>query len=84
MKPIENLPPGGALGVCIATALAAVNCAEQWRYAYLKCAQLSHKEKKLRGGHKNTHDCAKGFVSQACGGNLKDYGKKKKKKKYKF
>jgi hypothetical protein len=52
----------------------AENCTEEWRYAYDKCEGLLrlpnfHPDRVFLGGHKTLDGCAKGFVSERCGGN---------------
>jgi hypothetical protein len=52
----------------------AENCAEEWRQAYERCEGLLrlpnfHPDRVLLGGHKTLIGCAKGFVSERCGGN---------------
>ena len=37
--------------------------------------------RRLTGGHKTLYDCARGFVSEECGGNPVDWGLKTKKGK---
>jgi RHS repeat-associated protein len=56
------------------------DCAGQWRSAYESCAELITSEqtpsrRRLRGGaNYDVSECAKGFVSQECGGNMVDWG----------
>jgi hypothetical protein len=48
------------------------DCAEEWEWALEFCAkELSrpNPRKLFTGGHKNIKDCAKGLVSDRCGGN---------------
>jgi hypothetical protein len=65
-------------------------CDKEWREARNRCRQLIFEEmeqaagrKKKRsvtgvtGGNKDIEQCAKGLVSQMCGGNKVDYGRKK-------
>ena len=52
----------------------ATNCDEEWEDARKMCDGLLnlpkfHPDRVLLGGHKTTDGCAKGFVSQRCGGN---------------
>ena len=49
-------------------------CAEEWHWAITKCDELLdlhefHPDRSLLGGHTTIGGCAKGFVSQRCGGN---------------
>jgi RHS repeat-associated protein len=61
-------------------------CIDEWAAAHRKCAGLivdpSDENERLRGGHMNLEECAKGFVTESCGGNLIDYGKPRKRKIY--
>lgn len=53
------------------------DCDEEWREAYRICADLLSRPnppRGLTGGYKNIHDCARGFVSEECGGNPIDWG----------
>ncbi len=52
----------------------AENCADEWRKAYEQCEGLLrlpnfHPDRVLLGGHNTLIGCAKGFVSERCGGN---------------
>ena len=50
----------------------AIPCDEQWDFAYQVCEdQIANgkREPYNTGGHTDIHKCAKGLVSQACGGN---------------
>ena len=52
----------------------AVNCDEEWEQARNICDGLLrlpkfHPDRVLLGGHKTTDGCARGFVSERCGGN---------------
>jgi hypothetical protein len=56
-------------------------CDEQWQAARKICAEMLSAPKhlrretaRLRGGYDNIEDCARGFVSEDCGGNPVDYG----------
>ncbi len=49
-------------------------CGEEWNWAITKCDELLnlhefHPDRSLLGGHTTIGGCAKGFVSQRCGGN---------------
>jgi RHS repeat-associated protein len=49
-------------------------CKDEWAAARRKCAQLltekrTRQNRRLRGGHNNVEDCARGYVSAKCGGN---------------
>ena len=51
-------------------------CAEEWDAAYLICAELlaqPNPPRRLTGGYRNLADCARGFVSERCGGNPISY-----------
>ncbi len=48
------------------------DCAREWSEAYQTCRELLEKPnppKGITGGYKNLNDCARGLVSEACGGN---------------
>ncbi len=51
-------------------------CAEEWRKAFEKCDELLEKggRRGLTGGYANRYDCARGLVSERCGGNPIDHG----------
>ena len=64
-------------------------CDRQWRAARAECRsrifeqlqQRAGRRKKrsvtgVTGGYSNIEDCAKGLVSEECGGNLVDFGKR--------
>jgi RHS repeat-associated protein len=62
-------------------------CDEEWDSAFKQCKEwLSQPNPPLgvTGGYKNVMDCARGLVSEDCGGNKKDHGKKKPRKSYRF
>ncbi len=49
-------------------------CGDEWNWAITKCDELLnlhefHPDRSLLGGHTTIGGCAKGFVSQRCGGN---------------
>jgi RHS repeat-associated protein len=51
-------------------------CEEEWREAYETCRDLLSKPNPPRGvtgGYKNIQDCARGLVSEECGGNPVSY-----------
>lgn len=52
-------------------------CRQEWAWANQECGRLltskrTRQNKRLRGGHNNLRDCAKGYVSVGCGGNRLD------------
>lgn len=58
-------------------------CQEQWRQARADCVEELSKRDPIRGmtgGYTNVEDCARGLVSEICGGNPKSLGYSKKKK----
>jgi RHS repeat-associated protein len=70
-------------------------CEKQWREARAMCVVYMSEEAKQRAGrgskisvsgitgkYSNVEECARGLVSQECGGNKRDYGKKSKKRRY--
>jgi RHS repeat-associated protein len=57
------------------------DCEAEWKAAREICRELLSRPnppRRLTGGYKNIEDCARGFVSEACGGNPVDWGKKDK------
>ena len=77
--------------VCIAAAdildapiSDAERCEQEWAAANRKCGGLivdsSEEARRLRGGYSNVYDCAKGHVTKDCGGNLIDYGPKRRRR----
>jgi uncharacterized protein RhaS with RHS repeats len=59
-------------------------CDKEWEDAYRMCKEELAKPNPSRGvtgGYKNLMDCARGLVSEECGGNPVDRGKKKKPRK---
>jgi hypothetical protein len=59
----------------------APGCKEEWDAAYEDCANwLSspNRRDKPTGGHLSIEDCARGLVSERCGGNELDRGRKRK------
>jgi len=54
------------------SALGGDGCAEEWNWAMKYCIDLlrsPNPSRNLTGGYKTPEGCAKGFVSQRCGGN---------------
>jgi len=48
------------------------DCDQEWEDAYQKCGEELSKPnpcKGITGGYSNIHDCARGHVSERCGGN---------------
>jgi len=71
-NPITGRPPCGK---------DPKDCEAEWKAAREICRELLSRPnppRRLTGGYKNIEDCARGFVSEACGGNPVDYGKKGK------
>jgi RHS repeat-associated protein len=59
------------------------DCAQQWAEAKKACADelaKPHPSRKFTGGHNDVDGCAKGHVSEGCGGNPVDHGKPPKKR----
>jgi RHS repeat-associated protein len=53
------------------------DCAKEWEDAYRICTELLSRPNPPRGqtgGHKDLQSCAKGYVSERCGGNRIDWG----------
>ena len=54
------------------------DCAQEWEDAYERCRQeLYGPNRGITGNYTNMQDCARGLVSERCGGNKVDYGKQK-------
>jgi RHS repeat-associated protein len=54
-----------------------LDCPAQWRWAYSKCGDLLSEPNPPRGqtgGYGTILECARGFVTQNCGGNAIDWG----------
>jgi hypothetical protein len=52
------------------------DCGAQWAEAYDICQKEFNKpnpSRQVTGGHRDLQNCAKGFVSEACGGNSYHY-----------
>jgi hypothetical protein len=50
----------------------ALGCDKEWEAAYEICAELlsgPNPPRGITGGYNNIYDCARGLVSEACGGN---------------
>jgi hypothetical protein len=48
------------------------DCDKEWADAYADCQKLlalPHPPRSMTGGYTDLHDCARGLVSEACGGN---------------
>jgi RHS repeat-associated protein len=60
------------------------DCEDEWAAAMQRCCDLINnpgrtprerrERKRLRGGHMTVYECAKGYVSERCGGNDIDWG----------
>jgi RHS repeat-associated protein len=74
-KPIEKEKAQAASG--------GKSCEEEWAEALAECMKRRCDPDYfgVTGGYFNLMDCAKGLVSERCGGNLVDYGPGKRKKK---
>jgi len=95
IKPPLPLGPIGAAITCGAIGAAAIDvgsklyydekkerCDREWDDAFKMCKEELSKPNPSRGitgGYNNVMDCARGLVSEECGGNPVDHGKKKKK-----
>jgi hypothetical protein len=56
-------------------------CEKEWEDAYAACRELlsqPHPPRGLTGGYTDLEKCARGFVSEGCGGNPVDRGKSRK------
>ena len=68
---------GGAAGLITGLILCPDDnddddCAEEWEEAYEACRQMlqgPNPPRGITGGYTNIHDCARGLVSERCGGN---------------
>jgi uncharacterized protein RhaS with RHS repeats len=53
-------------------------CAREWEDAFRTCRELlstpGPSRRRLTGGYTNLYDCARGFVTEECGGNPIDWG----------
>jgi hypothetical protein len=95
IKPPLPLGPIGAAITCGAVGAAAIDlgstlyydekkkrCDKEWDDAFNMCKEELSKPNPslgITGGYNNIMDCARGLVSEECGGNPLDHGKKKKK-----
>jgi RHS repeat-associated protein len=55
----------------------AEDCEKQWDEARERCRKMlcqRNPPRGLTGGHNKVEECARGYVSEACGGNPVDYG----------
>jgi hypothetical protein len=78
--PIIERPLSSAIDYCMNSE--ARDCAKEWREARSECAELIHEQqgqdagrrkkrpiKGVTGGYYDVEQCARGLVSEACGGN---------------
>jgi len=77
------LAPLALPAICVAAAVSLEGdttsekddeCEQEWNNAYAKCKELikpnqSKSSKGVTGGYKNLNDCARGLVTEECGGN---------------
>jgi RHS repeat-associated protein len=73
--------PGALIGACVGVLFLTSgdsssdedDCDNEWSEAYEQCAQqitkTSRNNRGITGGYRNLQDCARGLVSQRCGGN---------------
>jgi RHS repeat-associated protein len=62
----------GVVAMSVPTQPQPIPCDEQWDFAYQVCEDQIANNKRgpyNTGGHTDIHKCAKGLVSQSCGGN---------------
>ncbi|HEY6250541.1 MAG TPA: hypothetical protein VI685_11325 [Candidatus Angelobacter sp.] len=67
-----------ALLMAMPTGRSDDGCAEEWEAARELCSKELAKpnpNRGITGGHANIEDCARGHVSERCGGNPIDWGK---------
>ena len=71
--PVGDLIAGGILaGALIAYCMDDDDCAEEWREARDMCRRelaKPHPDRGITGGYKDIENCARGLVSERCGGN---------------
>ena len=63
---------GGAIVLYPSDIATEEDCAAEWKEAYRQCSEELAKRdpcKGITGGYTNLHDCARGLVSERCGGN---------------
>ena len=51
---------------------ASADCASEWAHANMQCEiwlSMAFPPRSLTGGYKDVYNCARGLVSQECGGN---------------
>ena len=88
LAPLIISAPGGVT-IVVAVSIVAVaaiavgsmsaECEEEWKTAKELCdKELRSLDPKrgLTGGYKNPDDCERGHVSEPCGGNAVDWGRK--------
>jgi RHS repeat-associated protein len=54
------------------------DCDKEWEDAFRKCSRYASSPgapRGVTGGYTNLYDCARGLVSERCGGNAVDYGR---------
>jgi RHS repeat-associated protein len=71
-------PLGDIIDRMCSTQEDAKRCDKEWEEAYEACRDYGNSwnpPRGVTGGYSSIHDCAKGLVSEACGGNAVDYGK---------
>jgi RHS repeat-associated protein len=76
----EDLLPGGRRDPVLDKCKHDADCEAEWVAAIEMCRELlsrPHPPRGLTGGHKDVMNCARGLVSEACGGNPVDHGNKK-------
>jgi hypothetical protein len=69
----DPVPPGTGQTKCKNDA----DCEEEWKEAREMCREMlsrPHPPRGMTGGYKDIENCARGLVSEACGGNPVDRG----------
>jgi len=81
-KAITHSRQGGGSG---ASASDSPECQEEWKEARADCAKELAKPNPSRGitgGYNNVEDCARGLVSEKCGGNFRERPKEPRTRPY--
>jgi hypothetical protein len=70
--PHISQPLGDMIDIVCRTGATPKDCDKEWEDAYRQCGKLlssRNPPRGLTGGHRSLADCARGFVSERCGGN---------------
>ena len=67
-------PLGDAIDYVCRNGDSAETCDEEWEKAYEKCVEeIGDPNRGLTGGYSDIYSCARGLVSERCGGNRVEY-----------